>query len=916
LHQFSFLYVLILKTNRKLDNVMKRVFLLFTSVLLIFSAVFGQTPEKKRYKATQVTAAPVLDGILDDQVWQQGGWIDDFTQNEPYNGKKPSQRTEFKIIFDENNLYVAIKSFDTSPDSIVKRLTRRDQQDGDMAGIIFDSYHDLRTGFLFGTSAGGVKFDQMMTNDGNNEDTSWDPNWWVKTSVNNEGWIAEMKIPFSQLRFEKNSGDVWGLEVLRLLYRKNEMSIWQPIPSDAPGMIHLMGEMSGIENVRPRKIFDITPYGVARAETFEAEKGNPFLGKGHKYGLNGGIDAKIGITNNMTMDLTINPDFGQVEADPSVVNLSAYETFFEEKRPFFIEGNHIISFGIGVGDGGIGNDNLFYSRRIGRNPQGTAYNYYGHDDTITGYSDVPINTSIISAAKITGKTQNGLSVGFMDAVTAEEMAEIDTGGHRSYQAVEPLTNYLAARVQKDFREGNTILGGMITMVNRDMNEIPLAGDETRNLINRIPGSAFAGGLDFTQYFREKTYMFNVNASFSRIAGTELSMVRAQRSSARYFQRPGSYISLDSSRTSLSGSGGRILFMKSGNGHWSYMAGLLWKTPGLELNDMGYLREADQLMSMLWVQYRLWEPKSFYRSMNINVNQLSAWNFSGDHLFDAANVNGHVSFKNYWFAHGGVEMDVNVTSNTMLRGGPVMKLPGAVNSWFGFGTDERRKLAFEMDVQTSNMFQDCEHSFMLSPGLTYKPVNTLAVSVNPSYKISYDELQYVDETTFNDQPRYIFGSIDQKTISMSLRVNFNLSPDLTLQYWGQPFVASGKYYDYKYIVDPSSSEYRERFTVYDPADQIKLVDDEYYAIDENRDGSDDYYFGKPDFNVREFLSNFVVRWEYNPGSTVYLVWSQSRNYYTGLGKMDFFNDISALFNRDNNVPHNVFLIKFSYRFGLR
>jgi hypothetical protein len=883
---------------------MKRIFIITLTILLICSCVYGQSPEKKRYKATKITSSIVIDGKVNEEAWQQGEWVDDFTQFEPYNGKNPSQKTEFKILFDENNIYVAIKSFDTSPDSIVKRLTRRDQVDGDMAGIVFDSFHDLRTGFMFAAGVSGVRFDQMLTNDGQNEDSSWDPNWWVKTSVDADGWIAEMKIPFSQVRFEKNSGDVWGMEVFRTLYRKNEMSFWQHIPKDAPGLMHMMGEMSGVEDVKPRKIFDITPYGVAKIERYAAEAGNPFAtGKGSK--INGGIDAKIGVTNNMTLDLSINPDFGQVEADPSVVNLTAYETFFEEKRPFFIEGNNIINFGIGIGDGGVGNDNLFYSRRIGRRPQGSTYDF-------GGYSQSPINTSIIGAAKLTGKTKKGLSIGFLDAVTAEEMAEIDTNGKRIFQTVEPLTNYMAGRIQKDFKEGNTILGGMVTMVNRDMKDIPLVGDDNRNLINRIPDLALTGGLDFTQYFKKKTYMFNVNTAFSQISGTELAMVRAQRSSARYFQRPGSHIALDSTRTSLSGNGGRVQFQKQGEGHLNYLAALLWKTPGLELNDMGYLREADQLLSVLWVGYRLWEPKSFYRSININSNQYSAWDFAGKHLMDGANVNGNINLKNYWSVAGGTELNINVVANTMLRGGPVMRLPGTWSSWFNVSTDNRKKLVAEIQFNSSCTFKDGGQTFNFSPGITYKPTNNLVLSLSPSYMKSFDELQYVDQTSYGSQDRYIFASIDQKVLSMSLRVNFNLSPDLTLQYWGQPFIASGKYYDFKYITNQMASDYHDRFITL-TSDQATLVDDEYYSIDENKDLTEDYTIGKPDFNVQEFLSNMVIRWEYNPGSAVYLVWSQTRSGYNSSGIMDFSNNMGDLFKER---PHNVFLVKFSYRFGLR
>jgi hypothetical protein len=882
----------------------KKYYILIVILCSIIQTIAGQSEQKKQYRAVRIETPPVINGILDEETWASGDWDGDFIQYEPYNGRSASQKTEFKILFDDNNLYVGIKALDTSPDSIVRRLTRRDNTDGDIVVVMFDSYHDLRTAFWFGVSAGGVKMDQVMTNDGQNEDSSWDPNWWAKTSVNSDGWVAEMKIPFSQLRFEKSSDEVWGLEVARILYRKNETIVWQPIARDAPGIIHMFGELTGLGDVKPRKILDITPYGVAKAERFKAEQGNPFA-TGKRSKLNAGLDAKIGVTNNFTVDLTVNPDFGQVEADPSVVNLTAFETFFEEKRPFFIEGNNITNFGIGIGDGGLGNDNLFYSRRIGRRPQGVA-------ESFGGYAKYPESTSIIGAAKLTGKTQNGLSVGFMEAVTAEEKAEIDTSGTRSYQTVEPLTNYFVGRIQKDFNSGNTIFGGMVTGVNRAMDNIPLIGDPADNLINRLPGSAYSGGLDFTQYFRDKTYMFNVNAAFSQINGSELAMVRAQRSSARYFQRPGSPVALDSSRTSLSGSGGRIQFLKAGQGRFQYLAAFLWKSPGFEINDLGYQQVADQLFEVFWVGYRLYEPKLFYRSVSLNLNQYSNWDFAGDHLSDGGNINGNISFKNYWQAGGGAEIGLNQQSKSMLRGGPLMKLPGEFNGWLFINTDTRKKLMLSFNGNYNSMFQHKSQGFSFSTGITYKPANTLSLSVSPSYRKSYEELQYVDQTGFGDSKRYIFASISQKVINMSFRVNFSFTPDLTLQYWGQPFIASGEYKDFKYIVNASASEYHDRFTEYTPG-QIRLTNGDTYTIDENTDGIEDYSFGKPDFNFREFLSNLVIRWEYNPGSSVYLVWSQTRNGSESTGTMDYFNDIGDLFRFR---PYNIFLIKFSYRFGLK
>ncbi|MBE0676839.1 MAG: hydrolase, partial [Bacteroidales bacterium] len=651
------------------------------------------------------------------------------------------------------------------------------------------------------------------------------------------------------------------------------------------------------EKIKPRKIFDLTPYAVASADRYQAITGNPFA-TGKDYRLNGGLDAKIGVTNNMTLDLTINPDFGQVEADPSEVNLTAYETFFEEKRPFFVEGNNITNFSVGIGDGGIGNDNLFYSRRIGRRPQG--YPSLGDDE----YSDIPRTTTIISAAKLTGKTKNGLSIGFIETVTAEEKAEIDNEGTRTFQTVEPLTNYFVGRVQKDNNEGNTIIGGMFTSVNRDL---------TPNLENSLHKSAYSGGFDFTQYFKDKTWMFNVNAALSQVNGSELAIIRSQRSSARYFQRPDAeHVEVDSTRTSLTGTGGRMQIVKSGNSHWSFMGAVVWKSPEFEVNDMGYQREADNIIQVFWFGYRQWEPKGFYRNYNIGFNQYAAWTFGGEHMVDGVNTNGSITFKNFWNFNGGIELNFNSSSNAMLRGGPMMKMPASLNSWYNLGTDSRKKLVFRVNGGFNKGFSNSSSSYRIGGTAAYKPTNTLAIRLSPSYSSSNDQLQYVGRRSFEGDNRYIFATLEQKVLSMSLRVDYNLTPDLTLQYWGQPFIASGSYTDFKRITNNVAPEFGDRFEVY-PASRIALVDNSTYEVNEDGIGPVDYSFGKPDFNIQEFLSNLVIRWEYNPGSTVYLVWSQTRSNFTDVSAFMPGENLGDLFDVK---PYNVFLIKFSYRFGIK
>lgn len=869
-------------------------FVLFTIIFLPLTALSQDNP-KKNYTAIEIEKAPTIDGKLNDDAWQLGEWVNDFTQFEPYNGAEATQRTEFKVIFDKDNLYVAIKAFDTSPDSIVQRLTRRDNPDGDFVGIAFDSYHDLRTAFMFAVSAGGVKFDQMLTEDGDNEDQSWDPNWWVKVNLTDEGWLAEMKIPFSQLRFEKESDGVWGLEVFRQTYRHNELDFWQHISKDAPGMVHLFGEMDGLKEIKPKKIFDITPYGVAKLETYEAESGNPFA-DGNDYDINAGIDAKIGVTNNLTLDLTINPDFGQVEADPSEVNLTAYESYFEEKRPFFIEGANITTFGIGIGNGGVGNDNLFYSRRIGRRPR--LYPDLGDNE----YASVPVNTPIIGAIKLTGKTSNGLSIGIIESVTAEGRAEIDDNGTRRYETVEPLTNYFLARVQKDYNDGNTMVGGMITSTNR------WTDATTEDYFHK---DAYTGGVDFTQYFKKKVWMFNVNAAFSQVNGTADAITRTQESSVRYFQRDDNdYVNYDPTKTSLIGSGGRFQVIRQ-KGHWTHLAVFLWKTPGFELNDMGYLRQADQLFTMFWGQYRVWEPKGIYRSWNLNGDYYNVWDFGGNLLGHGLELNASMSFKNFWYLSSYISLNTNGISNTALRGGPRMNTMGNSSMQYNISTDSRKKLHFYVYNNYNKGFENSSKSFTISSGFTYKPINTLTLSLNPRFNKSYRELQYIDRVSFDGKDRYLFAAIDQKVLSASIRISYNVTPDLTLQYWGQPFIASGKYSAFKVIDNPTANAYRDRFDVF-TNNQIGAMVDGEFNIDENIDGKVDYSIENPDFNVQEFLSNLVIRWEYNPGSSIYLVWNQTRNGFIEDGNMQVGDNLDNLFA---DKSHNVFLVKFSYRIGL-
>ncbi|MBL7074591.1 carbohydrate binding family 9 domain-containing protein [candidate division KSB1 bacterium] len=852
--------------------------------------------EKKVYVATRVNPyPPIIDGHLDDPAWAAVDWKGEFIQREPYEGKEPSQETAFKILYDDKNVYVGIRAYDTEPAKIDQRMSRRDDLDGDIVGIQFDSYFDHRTAFTFIVNTGGVKCDGVFTNDGENEDFSPDPVWYVKTATDDQGWTAEMQIPLSQLRFGNQKDQIWGLQVARYLFRKEELSLWQFIAKDAPGWVHLFGELHGLRGIKTPRRIELLPYSVGRLQTFQKEEDNPFA-TGRLNSLAGGLDGKIGVTSDLTLDFTINPDFGQVEADPSEVNLTTFETFFEEKRPFFIEGKNILDFRLLMGDSPFSNDMLFYSRRIGRFPQ------YEPDVDDDEYVKMPTNTSIISALKLTGKTHNCLSIGIMEAVTAEEKAEIDFQRQRHREVVEPMTNYFLGRLQKDYNKGSTILGGMFTVTNRNISDPQL------NFLNR---SAYTGGIDFSHRWKDRTYLLDIKTAFSHVRGDKEAILETQTASSRYFQRPdANYVTLDSSRIHLSGHGGTFVFGKISHGHWQYILCSTWRSPGLELNDLGYLRMADIIMQFVWVGYRIWNPISVFRRININFNQWNGWNFGREGLFAGGNINVDAQFLNYWGFGTGINREGPSLSTNAQRGGPAMRFPGGWNNWFNIYSDERKSL--QLNLMGSNSWNNdgISRSQQFRPGITWRPSNALQLSFNPSYSINRDNLQYVDTIEKEDYNRYIFARLDQKTLGIVFRLNYSLTPDLSIQYYGQPFVSSGEYSQFKKITRPRADGYDDRFHIFTDSEISPY--EESYGIDEDQDGFDDYYIDKPDFNFREFRSNLVIRWEYTPGSTIFFVWSQGRTVEESIGDFSFRNDIQDLFDI---YPHNVFLIKLNHWFSL-
>ena len=848
------------------------------------------TYAKKTYTTAETHVPVDIDGWLNEEAWNAVSWEGGFQMHEPYDDRIPTQETQFKVMYDKDHLYVGIRAFDTAPDSIVSRLTRRDEIDGDMVAFLFDSYHDLQTGFVFLISAAGSKADFYMSGDGNNEDPTWDAIWWAKTQIDELGWTAEVKIPFTQLRFDKSSGGVWGFQVAREIYRISETDFWQPISKEAPGFVHLMGQIDGLSNIDPKKQAEIAPYFVAGSEWFEKEPENPYRADGYKRYLNAGVDAKIGITNNFTLDLTVNPDFGQVEADPSQVNLTAFETFFEEKRPFFIEGNNIFDYSLGM----HGQNNLFYSRRIGRRPQHFPSMDEGE------YTDIPQATKILGAAKITGKTKNGLSVGIMESVAAKETAVIKNGQERSV-TVEPLTNYFAGTVAKEFNKGNTILGGMVTSTKRFSDEEHL---------DYLHTSALSAGIEFEQYFADRSYNISMSAYGSQVKGSEEALIRTQRSPVHYFQRPDAYhVKLDSTRTSLTGYGANLSFAKT-SGRFNFGGFANFNSPGLELNDIGFLSNTDEILQVLWAGYSFNEPFSIFRRVRLNANQYNIFDFGGVHHLSGFNVGGFGEFTNLWEASFHYDIDTDMIRNTFLRGGPSMRLPGTSSASLSVATNSRKKLSFEVDGFMHRGREQSSSMYGIDFDVSYKPISNISLSLYPEYSVQQSQLQYVSQQQPGGEDRYIYGSIDRKTFSMSLRLDLILTPELTIQFWGQPFIASADYSEFKYITDPHADKFTDRFHTYASNEIFYNGASGEYLVSEAGSGLS-YGFEDPDFNVKEFLSNLVFRWEYRPGSFLYLVWSQTRSGYDPWGYFNFGDDFMDMWDAH---PTNVVMLKLSYRLG--
>jgi hypothetical protein len=840
------------------------------------------------YNTTRlVTPRPLIDGKLDDDCWKNGTWAGNYHQYTPNEGAEPSYQTEFNIQYDDKYVYVGMRAFDGEPEKMQRLAGVRDEFTGDIMGVNFDSYHDHRTGFEFSITSWGQKIDLILFNP-ENWDFNWNAVWRGKTGVEDSAWVAEIEVPLSQLRYSKQDEQVWGLHAWRWINRKMEESDWEYQSKTGPGVMFNFGELHGIKGLKRSQRFELMPYTLGELKTMKRDPADPFTSKGRLWGGNAGLDAKIGISSNFTLDLTVNPDFGQVESDPSVMNLTAFETFYEEKRPFFLEGLTIFDYK-------FDDQSLFYSRRIGHSP---SLSITGND---TLHSESPSMTTILSALKLSGTTSKGFSVGLIQSVTSNEFAKLsDQYGRRSTMKVEPLTNYMIARVQQSFNGANTVVGGMVTSANRSID------DKT---LEFLPDNAYTGGLDILHHWNDKEFYVDGRLIGSYLNGTTEAMKTLQESSARYFQRPGaSYLSYDTTRTSLSGFGGKLKLGKGSKGLWRYSSGVTWFSPGIELNDLGYMQSADAINQENEVVYFVNKPVSIFRTYKFDLEQFNNWNFNGTYLGSGSHLSFSSEFTNQWNLALNLIFHSSAIDTKILRGGYDMMMPYSFYSFGGLHTDYSKKIILGLDYSWEFRGNNSLRVYDIMPGITFLPFRNLKIGLKADYLNNQDNLQYVSVADYQAEKRYVLGKIDQKNYGLTLRIDLNITPEFSLQYYGSPFISTGKYSQFKYVTDPDADRYSERFDTYGKVESVENG----YRLYEDASINSFYTIGNPDFTFHQFRSNFVAKWEYRLGSYIYFVWSSDMTGTTSSADATFGQSWKQLRGAGSK---NIFLIKLNYWFSL-
>ncbi|HET7585978.1 MAG TPA: DUF5916 domain-containing protein [Gemmatimonadaceae bacterium] len=864
----------------------------------------------KQLHAAHLTGTLTIDGHLNEPAWQTADSATGFTQSYPNPGQRPTQRTVARILFDDAALYVGVRLYDAHPDSIAAQLGRRDATSiySDWVHVMIDSYHDRRTAFRFSVNPRGVMKDAMHSNDVN-EDASWDAVWQAATAMDDSGWTVELRIPLSQLRFgavAPGSERVWGLGLQRDIARNQERDAWTPWTRNDAGFVSFFGDLVGIDDLRVPARLEIQPYVSTSLTRAPGSTDNPFF-DASDYAAKVGADLKYGLPKGFTLTATVNPDFGQVEVDPAVVNLSAFETFFPEKRPFFLEGADMFDFGRINTYNNYQFQQFFYTRRIGRAPQLSAA---GGD---AQFVDQPDETTILGAAKVSGKTA-GWTLGLLDAVTAEEKARVaTTGGDELTTPVEPMTNYFVGRVRRDLRGGQTVVGAMITSANRKLSD-PVFAPVLRS-------GALFGGVDFEHSWNRHTWSLTGYVSGSRVEGSPAAITATQQSSARYYQRPDAdYLGVDPTRRTLGGHMAELALDRSGN--WDMSLGYKEASPGFEINDLGFESRADYRAVSWFAGQRVTHSGRIFRDYSYYGYGNLVWNFGGDRTFEGYGVGANGTFKNLWYAGVSGNVSPDYVSDRLTRGGPLALVPASWSASVNGGSDSRKMLSTSGFVSVA---RDVAGGWSRSANvsLSLRPSSSLLFTTGPSLSRLLETEQYL--TTVPDPlaaatfgQRFVFGNVKQTTLSLDTRVDWTFTPTLSLQLFAQPFIASGSFSSLKELSRGGSRDFAfygvDRGSIHRGAscDAPDASGDSFLVFPDGEGGAAGCFeVPNPDFNIRSLRGNAVLRWEYRPGSTLFFVWQQERSAFAPVGDFAFGRDAHELFRAP---ARNIFLIKLSYWVG--
>ena len=836
--------------------------------------------ERQQLRATfDDTGSLDLDGRLNDAAWGRAEFATTFWQREPEEGMPSSRRTEVAFVFDDAALWVGARMYTEDPDGIRAYLSRRDQDfNSEQLIVSLDPDYNHRTAVSFGVNAAGGRRDWVHHEDDiEDRDYTWEPVWGARVQRTPDGWLAELRIPLSQLRFDGDE-TAWGVNIARYMPDIQEWALWELLQKNEPGWSSRFGDLTGVERVRGDRHTELAPYLAvdAHRETDAHDHDDEGSSAPHVFP---GADVKIGLTSNLTLDLAVNPDFGQVEADPAFVNLTAFEEVFEERRPFFTEGRRLLE--------GLG-PRYYYSRRLGAPPRTSleAATPMAHDQT-----------AILGAAKVTGRTSGGAGVGALFALTGSKEAHVvdpRTGVEREV-LVEPGAGYGVVRAEQQYGEWRVGLTGTAHVDGHD-----------DRLAELLVERAFAGGADWRYEWGEGEYELGGHVGLSSIAGDSLAILGAQLSSARFFQRPDATTSrLDPSRTSLSGYTAGFGVEKVAGARWLWGLSGEVTSPGFEINEVGQMFSADQISTEAELARRETVPSDFAESWQVGISAANVWNFEGVRTATLLGAGAEVKWPSGLETGLDLEYAPTALSVDLTRGGPLMKTAAAWGAGASLANDRSARTGLRLEGGYGRDDLD-GWVYRFGGAVTLRPWTRLELRLDPSYERQVESQQYVatlgDGRAATFGRRYVFGSIDRSTLSMQIRGSYAFTPDFTLEAYLEPFAASGRYHGLGELLAPRSKDLLRYGEV---GSTLSRTRDGSYRVIE---GETAFSLPDVDFNVLSFRSNVVVRWEWGEGSTLFLVWQQDRSDLRTSGELV---DPGRVFDSFGAPGEHIFLVKVAY-----